>query len=41
MSIEETLTDQERLAELDLEQLKQLVGLVEYDAAQDPFPVTG
>jgi 4-hydroxyphenylpyruvate dioxygenase len=35
------LTDQERLAELDLEQLKQLVGLVEYDAAQDPFPVTG
>ncbi|EMF57501.1 MULTISPECIES: 4-hydroxyphenylpyruvate dioxygenase [Streptomyces] len=41
MSIEQTLTSQERLAELDLEQLKQLVGLVEYDAEGDPFPVTG
>ncbi|MFE9610660.1 4-hydroxyphenylpyruvate dioxygenase [Streptomyces sp. NPDC006012] len=41
MSIEQTLTDQERLAELDLPQLKQLVGLVEYDADADPFPVTG
>jgi 4-hydroxyphenylpyruvate dioxygenase len=36
-----TLTSQERLAELDLEQLRQLVGLVDYDAARDPFPVTG
>ena len=36
-----TLTDQERLAELDLDQLKQLVGLVEHDPAADPFPVTG
>ncbi|MGG5259326.1 4-hydroxyphenylpyruvate dioxygenase [Phycicoccus avicenniae] len=35
------LTDQERAAELDLEQLKQLVGLVEYDESTDPFPVTG
>ena len=35
------LTSQERLAELDVDQLRQLVGLVEYDAAQDPFPVTG
>ncbi|GAA3820223.1 4-hydroxyphenylpyruvate dioxygenase [Nocardioides panacisoli] len=35
------LTDTERLAHLDLEQLRQLVGLVEYDASQDPFPVTG
>ena len=35
------LTDQERLAELDLDQLKQLVGLVEHDAAADPFPVSG
>ena len=26
------LNDDERLAELDLDQLKQLVGLVEYDA---------
>ncbi|MFF5494141.1 4-hydroxyphenylpyruvate dioxygenase [Streptomyces aquilus] len=41
MSIEQTLTSQERLAELDLQQLKQLVGLVEYDPAGDPFPVTG
>ncbi len=35
------LTDAERLAELDLDQLKQLVGLVEYDTVSDPFPVTG
>ena len=41
MSLHETLTDEERLAELDLDTLKQLVGLVEYDAGDDPFPVTG
>ena len=41
MSIEHTLTSQERLAELDLAQLRQLVGLVEHDDATDPFPVTG
>ena len=41
MSIKQTLTDQERLADLDLDQLKQLVGLVTYDAGADPFPVTG
>ena len=35
------LTDQEREADLDLEQLKQLVGLVEYDENTDVFPVTG
>ncbi|MDV3222952.1 VOC family protein, partial [Intrasporangium sp.] len=35
------LTDLERDAELDLEQLKQLVGLVEYDEDKDVFPVTG
>ncbi|GAA4408271.1 4-hydroxyphenylpyruvate dioxygenase [Fodinibacter luteus] len=35
------LTDQERQAGLDLQQLKQLVGLVDYDEQQDPFPVTG
>jgi 4-hydroxyphenylpyruvate dioxygenase len=35
------LTDTERLAELDLDQLKQLVGLVEHDPTTDPFPVTG
>jgi 4-hydroxyphenylpyruvate dioxygenase len=37
----ETLTPEERQAELTLDQLKQLVGLVEYDEAKDPFPVTG
>ena len=41
MSIDQTLTDQERLAELDHDQLRRLVGLVEYDAEGDPFPVTG
>jgi len=41
VSIENTLTSQERLAELDLDQLRQLVGLVEHDDATDPFPVTG
>lgn len=35
------LTPQEREANLNLEQLKQLVGLVEYDESTDPFPVTG
>ena len=37
----EQLTDSERLAQLSLEQLHQLVGLVEYDGSHDPFPVTG
>jgi len=37
----ETLNSEERLAGLDLDQLRQLVGLVEYDADGDPFPVTG
>jgi 4-hydroxyphenylpyruvate dioxygenase len=41
VSIDQTLTSQERLAELDLDQLCQLVGLVEYDDDRDPFPVTG
>jgi 4-hydroxyphenylpyruvate dioxygenase len=35
------LTPAERAAQLDLHQLKQLVGLVEYDEKRDPFPVTG
>jgi 4-hydroxyphenylpyruvate dioxygenase len=35
------LTGQEQLADLNLDQLRQLVGLVEYDADRDPFPVTG
>jgi 4-hydroxyphenylpyruvate dioxygenase len=41
MTVEQTLTSQERLADLDLDQLRQLVGLVEHDAERDPFPVTG
>ncbi|WP_433412030.1 4-hydroxyphenylpyruvate dioxygenase [Microtetraspora malaysiensis] len=41
MSIQQTLTDQERLAELNLDELQQLVGLVSYDDSTDPFPVTG
>lgn len=41
MSLQETLTNEERLAELDLATLKQLVGLVEHDDREDPFPVTG
>ncbi|WP_205711925.1 4-hydroxyphenylpyruvate dioxygenase [Euzebya tangerina] len=35
------LTDTERLAGLGTDQLKRLVGLVEYDVDDDPFPVTG
>jgi 4-hydroxyphenylpyruvate dioxygenase len=35
------LTAQEREAQLELEQLKQLVGLVPYDETKDVFPVTG
>jgi 4-hydroxyphenylpyruvate dioxygenase len=41
VSIAQTLTSQEQLADLDLDQLRQLVGLVAYDAERDPFPVTG
>lgn len=41
MTLEQTLTDAERLADLDLDTLQQLVGLVEHDAAADPFPVVG
>jgi 4-hydroxyphenylpyruvate dioxygenase len=35
------LTPEEREADLTIERLRQLVGLVEYDEASDPFPVTG
>ncbi|NYG58373.1 4-hydroxyphenylpyruvate dioxygenase [Nocardioides daedukensis] len=35
------LTHEEEQAGLSLDQLKQLVGLVEYDASTDPFPVIG
>jgi 4-hydroxyphenylpyruvate dioxygenase len=41
MTIEQTLTDQEKLADLSLEQLQQLVGLVQYDTSSDPFPLHG
>ncbi|WP_336922216.1 4-hydroxyphenylpyruvate dioxygenase [Aquipuribacter sp. SD81] len=41
MTLEQTLTDAERLAHLDADTLAQLVGLVEYDATSDPFPVSG
>ena len=36
-----SLTADELKADLSLDQLKQLVGLVEYDAERDVFPVTG
>jgi 4-hydroxyphenylpyruvate dioxygenase len=36
-----SLTVDELKADLSLDQLKQLVGLVEYDAERDLFPVTG
>ena len=39
-ALTESLTRDERAADLTLDQLKQLVGLVEYDASSDPFPVT-
>ena len=40
MTTHPTLTPEEREADLDIEQLRQLVGLVEYDESRDPFPVT-
>jgi 4-hydroxyphenylpyruvate dioxygenase len=40
-TLQQALTDDERLAELSLEQLTALVGLVEHDDTRDPFPVTG
>ena len=40
-TIEHTsLTPDERLADLDLDQLRTLVGLVQYDESRDRFPVT-
>jgi 4-hydroxyphenylpyruvate dioxygenase len=36
-----SLTPEEIRADLTMDQLKQLVGLVEYDAESDVFPVTG
>ena len=40
MTTDITLTPEEQAADLSLDQLKQLVGLVEYDESKDPFPVT-
>ena len=40
-SLEQTLTDEEKLAGLNADQLHQLVGLVSYDDARDAFPVSG
>ncbi|MEC4612139.1 4-hydroxyphenylpyruvate dioxygenase [Tsukamurella tyrosinosolvens] len=40
-SLEQTLTDEEKLAGLGADQLQQLVGLVSYDATRDAFPVNG
>jgi 4-hydroxyphenylpyruvate dioxygenase len=41
MAVEQALTDQERAAELDVTELRQLVGLVEHDTSRDPFPISG
>jgi 4-hydroxyphenylpyruvate dioxygenase len=41
MTLEQALSDEERLAQLDLGQLRRLVGLVEHDSSGDPFPVSG
>jgi 4-hydroxyphenylpyruvate dioxygenase len=41
MTIEPTLTDTEQLAQPDLHQLRQLIGLVDYDSSLDPFPIDG
>ncbi len=37
----QTITEIERVAEMDLEQLQRLIGLIDYDQSRDPFPVTG
>ncbi|MCY7395435.1 MAG: 4-hydroxyphenylpyruvate dioxygenase [Nocardioides sp.] len=39
-NVTRALTADELKADLTLEQLEQLVGLVEHDASRDPFPVT-
>ncbi|MFL6070347.1 MAG: 4-hydroxyphenylpyruvate dioxygenase [Actinomycetes bacterium] len=41
MTVDSALTSEEQNAELDLEAMKRLVGLVDYDADSDPFPVVG
>ncbi|MFP5019475.1 4-hydroxyphenylpyruvate dioxygenase [Pseudonocardia phyllosphaerae] len=41
MTLAQTLTDAEKLAGLDADQLRRLTGLVDHDPSRDPFPVTG
>jgi 4-hydroxyphenylpyruvate dioxygenase len=41
VTTDHALPNQERRAGLDARQLRELVGLVEYDGSTDPFPVTG
>ncbi len=41
MNLERGLTGTERRARLDPDELRRLVGSVEYDDARDPFPVSG
>lgn len=41
MGTGQCLTGQEQLAQLDLPQVRQLVGLVDHDIGADPFPVIG
>jgi 4-hydroxyphenylpyruvate dioxygenase len=41
MTDTQSLTPAEQQADLDFDQLRQLVGLVDYDQDRDPFPVTG
>jgi 4-hydroxyphenylpyruvate dioxygenase len=41
MAVEQVLTEQERAAELNAQELRQLVGLVEHDTSRDPFPISG
>ena len=41
MTETQSLTPAEQQADLDFDQLRQLVGLVDYDQGRDPFPVTG
>src|SRR6201999_1142071 len=41
MTINQFVNDEERRADLDLDGLKRLIGLVEYDDSHDPFPVSG
>jgi 4-hydroxyphenylpyruvate dioxygenase len=41
MTVDQVLNDQERLAQLSVDQLRELVGLVEHDPTRDPFPLKG